>query len=140
MYGADWIRSRPTSESPANFGQAGSAHPGARAPAGGRNNAACPTIPAYAEVLYPQECSGPRQVAPARSLPPHGRWGRVTFEIEIPDDWPPSLGFAVTAMIRQSLKDGFPIVVPVRRDTTPDQLEAAFDIVRSDILRAGLAA
>jgi hypothetical protein len=65
--------------------------------------------------------------------------GSVTFEIEIPDDWPPSLGFAVAAMIRQSFEDGFPIVIPVRRDITPDQLEAAFDIVRRGILRAGLA-
>jgi hypothetical protein len=78
-------------------------------------------------------CSG-QVVAPAREV------GSVTFEIEIPDDWPPSLGFAVAAMIRQSLKDGFPIIIPVRRDTTPDQLAAAFDIVRTDILRAGLAA
>jgi hypothetical protein len=64
----------------------------------------------------------------------------VTFEIELPDDWPPGLGFAVAAMIRQSLKEGFPVVIPVRRDTTPEQLEAAFEIVRSDIAQAGLAA
>jgi hypothetical protein len=97
------------------------------------------TISAYAGVLYLKECSGPRQVVPARPLPPNGRWGSVRFEIEIPDDWPPSLGFAVATMIRQSLRDGFPIVIPVRRDTTPDQLEAAFDMIRTDILRAGLA-
>jgi hypothetical protein len=70
---------------------------------------------------------------------PCGEVGSVRFEIEIPDEWSPGLGIAVAAMIRQSLKDGFPVVIPVRRDTTPDQLQEAFDIVRTDILRAGLA-
>ena len=51
----------------------------------------------------------------------------MTFEIEIPDEWPPGLGFAVVRMIQQSLKEGFPLVVPVQRNITPDQLEAAFD-------------
>lgn len=39
-----------------------------------------------------------------------GPWevGSVTFEIELPDEWPPGLGFAVAKMIRQSLKAGFP--------------------------------
>jgi len=109
-------------------------------PAGGRNNAACPYYSGVCGGTLPSRlqrsaagCSS-QVVAPARDV------GSVRFEIEIPDDWPPSLGFAVAAMIRQSLKDGFPIVIPVRRDTTPDQLEAAFDTVRADILRAGLAA
>jgi hypothetical protein len=64
----------------------------------------------------------------------------VTFEIEIPDEWPPGLGFAVAQMMRQSLEEGFPVIVPVRRNVTPDQLEAAFERVRSVIQKAGLAA
>ncbi len=64
----------------------------------------------------------------------------MTFEIEIPDEWPPSLGFAVAKMIRQSLKAGFPVVVPVRGDTTPDQLAAAFNTIQTAIQEAGLAA
>ena len=66
--------------------------------------------------------------------------GPVTFEIEIPDEWPPSLGFAVAKMIRQSLEAGFPVVVPVRSDATPDQLAAAFNTVQTVIQKAGLAA
>ena len=62
----------------------------------------------------------------------------MTFEIEIPDEWPPSLGFAVAKMIRQSLKAGFPVVVPVRGDTTPDQLAAAFNTIQTAIQEAGL--
>jgi 3-hydroxyisobutyrate dehydrogenase-like beta-hydroxyacid dehydrogenase len=60
-------------------------------------------------------------------------------EIEIPDDWPPGLGLAVAAMIRRSVKQGFPVVVPVRSDTTADQLDAAFSAVSTAIREAGLA-
>jgi hypothetical protein len=44
--------------------------------------------------------------------------GSVTFEIELPDEWPPGLGFAVAKMIRESLTAGFPVVIPVRSDIT----------------------
>jgi hypothetical protein len=64
----------------------------------------------------------------------------VTIEIEIPDGWPPGLGFAVAKMMQQSLKDGFPVVVPVRRDATADQLEAAVHAIKTVIHEAGLAA
>jgi hypothetical protein len=70
----------------------------------------------------------------------HRRWGSVTFEIELPDEWPPGLGFAVAKMIRQSLKAGFPVVVPVRSDVTPDELAAAFSTIETVIQKAGLAA
>jgi len=43
-------------------------------------------------------------------------------------------------MIRQSLKAGFPVVVPVRSDATPDQLAAAFNTIQTVIQKAGLAA
>jgi hypothetical protein len=71
-----------------------------------------------------------------------GPWevGSVTFEIELPDDWPPGLRFAVAKMIRQSLKTGFPIVVPVRSDVTPDELATAFSTIETVIHKAGLAA
>ena len=64
----------------------------------------------------------------------------MTIEIEIPDGWPPGLGLAVAKMMQQSLKEGFPVVVPVRRDATPDQLQAAFDTIKTVIEQAGLAA
>ena len=65
--------------------------------------------------------------------------GSVIVEVEIPDEWPPGLGLAVARMIRESLKEGFPVVMPVRRDATPDQLEAVFDSVKTVIHEAGLA-
>jgi hypothetical protein len=66
--------------------------------------------------------------------------GSVTFEIELPDEWPPGLRLAVANMIRKSLKAGFPVVVPVRSDVTPDELAAAFTTIETVIHKAGLAA
>jgi hypothetical protein len=66
--------------------------------------------------------------------------GSVTFEIELPDEWPPGLRLAVANMIRKSLKAGFPVVVPVRSDVTPDELAAAFNTIETVIQKAGLAA
>jgi hypothetical protein len=43
-------------------------------------------------------------------------------------------------MMQQSLKEGFPVVVPVRRDATADQLEAAVHAIKTVIHEAGLAA
>ena len=62
----------------------------------------------------------------------------MTIEIEIPDGWPPGLGLAVAKMMQQSLKEGFPVVIPVRRDVTPDQLEAAVVAIKTVIHDAGL--
>ena len=64
----------------------------------------------------------------------------MRFEIDIPDDWSPGLGLAVAKMIQESLKEGFPIVVPVRKDATADQVQAAFGTVKEAFERAGLAA
>jgi hypothetical protein len=66
--------------------------------------------------------------------------GSVLLEVNLPDEWPPGLGLAVAAMIRRSLKDGFPVVIPIRRDATPEELEAALGAVTRVIQEAGLAA
>jgi hypothetical protein len=83
---------------------------------------------------------GSRALYPGRLV--FGPWevGSVTVEIELPEDWTPGLGIAVAKMIHQSLKAGFPVVVPVRSDVTPDELAAAFSMIKTVIQRAGLAA
>jgi hypothetical protein len=43
-------------------------------------------------------------------------------------------------MIRESLTAGFPVVIPVRSDITPDELAAAFSTIETVIQKAGLAA
>jgi hypothetical protein len=64
----------------------------------------------------------------------------MTFEIRLPEEWPPGLALAVAQMMRQSINEGFPIIVPVRKDATPDQVSGVFDRVRTVIEEAGLAA
>jgi hypothetical protein len=66
--------------------------------------------------------------------------GSVLLEVNLPDEWPPGLRLAVAAMIRQSLREGFPVVIPIRRDATPEELEAALGAVTRVIQEAGLAA
>jgi hypothetical protein len=74
-------------------------------------------------------------------LPAHTREvGPMMFEVTVPDDWPPGLAMAVAQMVRQSFKDGFPIVVPVRKDATANEIAGAFEIIRGVIKKAGLAA
>jgi hypothetical protein len=39
----------------------------------------------------------------------------------------------------KALRDGFPVVVPVRKDATPEQINHVFEDVRMLVERAGLA-
>jgi hypothetical protein len=64
----------------------------------------------------------------------------MTLEINLPEEWPPGLALAVAQMMRESFKEGFPIIIPVRRDATPEQISGAFERVRAVIQEAGLAA
>jgi|HubBroStandDraft_1064217.scaffolds.fasta_scaffold146697_1 hypothetical protein len=91
---------------------------------------------------YPasENVDAPRD-APVGSSPSLKREaGLMILEVSIPDEWPPGVGLAVARMVRQSLKEGFPVIVPVRMDATPEQLQEAFERVRTVIADAGLAA
>ena len=50
------------------------------------------------------------------------------------------VSYIIAAMIRRSLRDGFPVIVPIRQDATPEELEAALGAVTRLIQEAGLAA
>jgi len=64
----------------------------------------------------------------------------MTLEISLPEEWPPGLALAVAQMMRESFKEGFPVIVPVRKDATPEQIESAFELARTAMRKAGLAA
>ena len=61
------------------------------------------------------------------------------FDFPIPDDWSPSLRLAFAELMDKALADGFPVVIPVRRDATPDQIEAVIEDMRALVRNAGLA-
>jgi hypothetical protein len=64
----------------------------------------------------------------------------VTFEIRVPEDWPPGLAMAMVTLVRQSFDKGFPIIVPVRADASPEEIMEAFTQVQTVLADAGLAA
>lgn len=64
----------------------------------------------------------------------------LTFEFSVPGDWPTGLALAFAEMTEKALDDGFPIVVPVRKDATPEQITQIFEDVRALVERLGLAA
>jgi hypothetical protein len=61
------------------------------------------------------------------------------FSFPIPDDWSPSLRLAFAELMDKALADGFPVVIPVRKDATPDQIEAVIADMRALVKNAGLA-
>jgi hypothetical protein len=61
------------------------------------------------------------------------------FDFQIPDDWSPSLRLAFAELMDKALADGFPVVIPVRGDATPDQIEAVIADMRALVKNAGLA-
>jgi len=61
------------------------------------------------------------------------------FDFPVPSDWPPGLTLAFAEMMEKALEEGFPIVVPVRRDATPEQISTVLDDVRALVKHAGLA-
>jgi hypothetical protein len=64
----------------------------------------------------------------------------MVIEIKVPDDWPPGLGLAVAQLLRQALREGFPVVAAIRPDVTDEELKDAYARVREVIANAGLAA
>ncbi len=63
----------------------------------------------------------------------------MTLEIRIPEEWPPGLALAMANLVRRSFDKGFPVIVPVRPDASPEQLWAAFERVKMVIEDIGLA-
>jgi hypothetical protein len=63
----------------------------------------------------------------------------LTVEFTVPRDWPAELALTFAELMDKAIKDGFPIVVPVRRDATPEQISRIFEDVRTFIKDAGLA-
>jgi len=61
------------------------------------------------------------------------------FDFPIPSDWSPGLALAFAEMMEKALEEGFPVVVPVRRDATPEQISSVLDDVRTLVKNAGLA-
>jgi hypothetical protein len=64
----------------------------------------------------------------------------ATFEFTVPTDWNNEIALTFYQLVQKALDDGFPIVVAVRRDATPDQISQIVDEVQALVSKAGLAA
>ena len=63
----------------------------------------------------------------------------ATFEFTVPTGWDNELALAFYELVQKALDDGFPIVVAVRRDATPQQISNIVGDVRALVANAGLA-
>jgi thiamine monophosphate synthase len=63
-----------------------------------------------------------------------------TLEFTVPSDWDNELALTFYELVQKALDDGFPIVVAVRKDATPDQISQIVDEVQALVSKAGLAA
>ena len=63
----------------------------------------------------------------------------VSFDFPVPADWPAGLALAFAEMMEKALDEGFPVVVPVRNDATPEQISQILEDVRRLVKNAGLA-
>jgi hypothetical protein len=64
----------------------------------------------------------------------------VTFQFAVPDDWTPGLSVTFAELIDKAMGEGFPLVVPIRRDATPDQVNELFKRIRTLVRSEGMAA
>jgi hypothetical protein len=60
------------------------------------------------------------------------------FDFPIPDDWTPSLRLAFAELMDKALAEGFPVVIPVRKDATPEQITVVIEDMRTVVRDAGL--
>ena len=63
-----------------------------------------------------------------------------TFEFTVPSDWDNELALAFYELVQKALDDGFPVVVAVRNDATPDQISSIVADIQALVANAGLAA
>lgn len=61
------------------------------------------------------------------------------FDFPVPDDWPAPLALAFAELMEKALADGFPLVIAVRKDATPEQITSVLEDMRAVVRKAGLA-
>jgi hypothetical protein len=63
----------------------------------------------------------------------------LPLQFAAPSDWPAGLTLAFAETMENALQTGFPIVIPVRMDATPEQIGHVIEDMRALVERAGLA-
>jgi hypothetical protein len=64
----------------------------------------------------------------------------AAIEVKVPDDWTPGQILATRQLLQHALLTACPVIVFVRKDVTPEQLEGIYDRVEAIIREADLQA
>jgi hypothetical protein len=64
----------------------------------------------------------------------------MNIEVAVPDDWTPGQTIAVRQLLQHALRNAQPVIAPVRKDVTPEQLQDIYRRIEEVIREAGLEA
>ena len=64
----------------------------------------------------------------------------MNIEITVPDEWSPALTLTVQRLLQEAVRSGWPLIVCLRPDVTPEQMADINQRVRGLIQDSGLAA
>lgn len=63
----------------------------------------------------------------------------MVIEISVPDDWSMGQALAVRQLLQYAMRDAQPVICPVRKDVTPEQLDDVYNRVNAVIRDSGIA-
>lgn len=63
----------------------------------------------------------------------------MNIELTVPDEWSPDLTLMVQQLLQQAVHSGWPLVICLRPDVTPEQMAGINDQIRGLVADSGLA-
>jgi hypothetical protein len=64
----------------------------------------------------------------------------MDIQITVPDEWDPGIALAVRQLLQHAVHSGWPLIVCLRPDITPEQLVQINEQIKALVQDAGLAA
>ncbi len=64
----------------------------------------------------------------------------MNIEVTVPDEWSPALTLTVQQLRQQAVRSGWPLIICLRPDVTPEQMADINQRVRGLVSGSGLAA
>ena len=64
----------------------------------------------------------------------------MNIEVTVPDEWTPALTLTVQQLLRQAVSSGWPLIICLRPDVTPEQMADINQRIRGLVSDSGLAA
>jgi hypothetical protein len=64
----------------------------------------------------------------------------MNIEVTVPDEWSPALTLTVQRLLQEAVRSGWPLIICLRPDVTPEQMADINQRVRGLVQDSGLAA